>query len=62
MLCRRNGAFRSRRLLIASGGPQTWIETEYNRANVAWWGQTATAPLPDGVTERINDFLSQFIS
>ena len=62
VLRRPNGAFRSCRLLVASGGPQIWIDTEYNWAYVAWWGHTATAPLPDGVAERINDFVSQFIS
>ena len=38
VLRRRNGAFRSCRLLIAFGGPQIWIDTEYNWAYVAWWG------------------------
>ena len=41
--------------------PHIWIDTEYNSAYVAWWGNTAAAPLPDGVAQQINAFVSQTI-
>ena len=44
-----DGSYRGVRLLVAFGGPNTWIDTKFKEVQGFWWEDKATAELVDNL-------------
>lgn len=49
--------FRSARLLLSWGGPNTWLDTQTGAITVYWGSDSATVYAPQSFTDELNEAL-----
>jgi hypothetical protein len=52
--------YRSARILLTYGGPNTWLDTRTGELTVYWGSDTATRHLRDTFTDALDEALAEF--
>ena len=51
-----NKKYKACRVLVAFGGPNIYIDTWRQEVQLEWWGDTATAGIPEELRAEIDEF------
>ena len=51
--------YKACRVLVAFGGPNIYIDTWKQEVRLEWWGDTATADIPDELCSDIDEFFKE---